>query len=258
MKIYRRPFLKISFLCYSAPFPLCFRYRQRDGRDTGKSHVKRFVISCPVIQNCLKNRFSLSFLVSAHETRALCVIAVRVTLPRQHSGGRPCRHLGSTPAVLGPAYFAAFARFPDKPHNTVRKFKRKEGGYLPMFPIPDVRAPPRKRNDAFLSAFVPSLLFLRPRMASPPGKLVGGCTIAGRRGQRRGASAAGRPGSVGCGRPRGVGPAAGVARETKSCARPDGIVCIGIAMDVGLLRLLRVSSRYLTEAAESSSTLRLC
>ena len=82
----------------------------------------------------------------------------RVPLPHRRTQSRPCRHPRPTPALYGPAYLAAFARLPNKRLIAEIKFDRNVQYRLSMSSKLGFRFPRWNRSDAFLLAFVKSLL----------------------------------------------------------------------------------------------------
>ena len=145
----------VKFGTFSALLALP-RYR----RDTGKSHVKRFLTSCSATLTWLQSRASLGFSMTTHLTRPRWVTAVRVSFPHWRTESRPCRHSVPTPAVYGPAYLVAYARFPNKWLTAVGKFERSVKDHLFMFLKLRFRVLRRNRNDTFLRASVNILSFL--------------------------------------------------------------------------------------------------
>ena len=92
--------------------------------------------------------------------------AAWVPLPHWRTESRPCRHPRPAPAVYGPAYFAAFARFPIKWLIAVGKFERNVKDHLSMFFKLRFHVLRCSRNDTFLRAFVNTLSFFGLRQAA--------------------------------------------------------------------------------------------
>ena len=78
----------------------------------------------------------------------------------------------ATPAVRGPAYFAAFARSANKRLIAVGKFERNVKDHPSMSSKLGFRVPRWKRNDTFLHAFVKRLLFFASHMVSVVGNVA--------------------------------------------------------------------------------------
>ena len=124
-------------------------------------------IACQTLPNILLSNASLVtkscitrfFDDDAFNPTTLSDCSTGLSPPLAH-GKSTCRHSMPTPAVYGPAYLVAYARFPTKRLTAVGKFERSVKDHLFMFLKLRFRVLRRNRNDTFLRASVNILSFL--------------------------------------------------------------------------------------------------